>query len=194
MSIEKLADKLITNSDSVWEDADRSTLEEMGEDVLLKLLDEKKKPKDWERFEKTDGSLFFETAERTIVPVTIRDKDTKKLQSYTLRELSGKDRDKYLNVMGGKMRHREGEKGLKNFDNITATLIHLSLLYSVIPETLPEGTKKSDWLEHETNAVGTNVPTNLIQTWPSTLQKGMHAKCVDMSSLDEGDEEDSKND
>jgi hypothetical protein len=49
-------------------------------------------------------------------------------RKFALVELTGVQRDKYLNFTGGKMKYRKGKpEGLANFDNLEAFLISLSL-------------------------------------------------------------------
>lgn len=49
-------------------------------------------------------------------------------RQFALVELTGTQRDKYLNFTGGKMKYRKGKpEGLANFDNLEAFLISLAL-------------------------------------------------------------------
>jgi len=49
-------------------------------------------------------------------------------EDYLLRELSGKDRDKYLNNVGGRLKtDKNGNEGVKNFDKMQAALLSLAL-------------------------------------------------------------------
>jgi len=109
--------------------------------------------------------------EREERPVTIGG------EAYVLIELDGKERDKYLNVLGGRLRHGADGKpgGVRNFDGLQASLIAASL-------------RKVDGEEKKP------VPLNTIQGWPARVVTGLFEAARDLSALDEKEKDEGKND
>jgi len=113
-------------------------------------------------------SFVLEREER---PVTIGG------EAYVLIELDGKERDKYLNVLGGRLRHGPDGKagGVKDFDGLQASLIAASLCKVVGSERVP-------------------VKQHIIQSWPARVVSGLFEAARDLSALDEKEKDEAKND
>jgi hypothetical protein len=93
---------------------------------------------------------------------------------YTLREMTGIKRDKWLNANSTRMKYdREGNPvGMKVFDNFQAALI-AQCLY---------------------DARGAMVPESTISNWPSSLQSELFQKCQQMNALTVQSREEAKKD
>ena len=93
---------------------------------------------------------------------------------YVLTELSGKERDDYLNDVGNRMRtNSEGKpSGIKNFSGMQGFLISLSLKCMETGEPVP-------------------VKMEEIQKWPTRLVSTLFDKAKELSAL--GEEEEEKN-
>lgn len=92
--------------------------------------------------------------------VSIDDKD------YTIRELTGKERDAYNTKSGARLKMELDAKGratpiVRNFDGYQSELITMAL----------------------TDAAGTNVPESVIAGWPASLQTTLFRKIRVMSGL-----------
>ena len=111
--------------------------------------------------------------EREERPVTIGG------ESYVLIELDGKGRDRYLNNLGGRLRHGQDGKpgGVKNFEGLQAFLVAACL-----KKVDPDGRK--------------DVSIDTIQSWPAKVVDGLFDAAKDMSALEEEkeEEEEEKND
>lgn len=95
------------------------------------------------------------------------------LVTYTLREMTGTQRDQYMNKMGQKAKMVDGKmQGLKDYSNFMGDLIALSLY----------------------DSQGTLVPLKTIQEWPSSVQTALFKEAQKLSALDDRAEEASKND
>jgi len=113
---------------------------------------------------RTHEDLVFDL-EREEQKVTISGK------KYIFVELSGEERDSYLNDIGGRMRTENGKPaGIKNFNGMHAFLISLSLKCVETGEPVPVNVKE-------------------IQKWPARLVSKLFDSAKKLSALDEEDEE-----
>lgn len=113
---------------------------------------------------RTHEDLVFDL-EREEQKVTISDKP------YILVELSGEERDSYLNDIGNRMKTENGKPaGIKNFNGMQAFLVSLSLKCMETGKPAP-------------------VKQEEIQKWPARLVSKLFDKAKELSALDEGDEE-----
>lgn len=121
--------------------------------------------------EQQDSKGLEFVIERQTIPVCIRDKG--RIYQYTLVELDGHGRDKYMNNLAQRMRVDATGKpsGVKDFTGLHAYLIHLSLQ----------------------DEMGHNVLEKVIQCWPSSVQKAIHKKAIELSGLDEESTQKTKN-
>lgn len=115
----------------------------------------------------TDTLSF--SLEREEIPVRVGDVD------YVLIELDGKERDRYLQDVGKRIRtNREGNAaGVKNFDGMQAFLVSLSLK------------KEAGGGDRE------DVPVTTIQKWPAKVVSALFDKARELSALgkEEGEDE-----
>lgn len=90
-------------------------------------------------------------------------------ENYTLKELDGKSRDKYMANLSKRMRtDAKGKSTVKDFEGIQATLISMSLFKD--GEDLP-------------------VPVAVVQTWPGQVVATLHEAAKALSGLDKLDTE-----
>lgn len=96
-------------------------------------------------------------------------------EPYVLIELDGRDRDKYLNSLGSRVKTAPNGKsaGIKNFDGLQATLIVMSLRKI-------EGDERNP------------VKLETIQKWPARVVTALFNAARDLSALNEDDEDDDK--
>lgn len=113
------------------------------------------------------------TLSRREVKIKLQDPRTDRVTEYTLRELDGTERDKYLNNLASRMKVDKGGKpqGIKDFKDLQADLVSRSLV----------------------DGENTNVPIALIQRWPVHVQTELFKMAQKLSALEEGAEEDAKN-
>jgi len=106
------------------------------------------------------------TLERQTLPVTI-DK-----QSYVIQELDGRQRDKYISDLGGRVkRDKDGKQtGAINLDGMQANLVAMSLKKVV-------------------DGVLTDVNVDTIQSWPAKVSSAIFDACQELSGLNEKNEE-----
>lgn len=101
------------------------------------------------------------------IEVEVADGSTK---TFILKELTGSERDQFLNVMASKMRVGTDGKptGVKDFTGLHANLIGLSL-----------------WVDEQ------RVEPGVIQTWPASTQAELFAMAQELSGLTikEGEQE-----
>jgi len=118
-------------------------------------------------------SLEFSLDRRTI-PVTLNDSKTGTSRTYTLRELDGTERDRYLNLLAARTKvGKDGKpQGIKDFKDLQADLVSKSLL----------------------DDNGENVPTNMIQKWPVSVQAKLFKMAQKLSALEDESEKEAKND
>jgi hypothetical protein len=118
-------------------------------------------------------SLEFSLDRRTI-PVTLKDSKTGTSRTYTLRELDGTERDRYLNLLAARTKvGKDGKpQGIKDFKDLQADLVSKSLL----------------------DDNGENVPTNMIQKWPVSVQAKLFKMAQKLSALEDESEKEAKND
>jgi hypothetical protein len=113
---------------------------------------------------RTHEDLVFDL-EREEQKVTISGKP------FVLVELSGEERDSYLNDIGGRMRTENGKPaGIKNFNGMQAFLVSLSLRSMETGEPIPVNIKE-------------------IQKWPARLVSKLFDKAKALSALDEEQKE-----
>lgn len=93
--------------------------------------------------------------------------------TYTVRELSGAERDKFLSAMSAKLRYNDkGEAvGMKNYDGVESHLVALALM----------------------DSEGKPVPQNTIKDFPASTQKGIFEIAQRLSGLDKDSAEAAKN-
>ena len=94
-------------------------------------------------------------------------------QTYTLRELTGKQRDTYLNKMGDRMKFNEAGKteGLSNYEGLQSGLLSLSLR----------------------DGNGELVKEVVLQGWPASVLSDLFDVAQELSGLDKGAEAKAKN-
>lgn len=126
----------------------------------------KSKPENGTETNKPEIRKF--TLTRKEVPVEIDG------QLYTLLEMDGKQRDQYLNHVGGKMKTTSEGKpaGLKDFNNLQSRLIS----------------------QHLKDLEGEYVKEDVINTYPASVVSGLAEMCREISGLDDEGEEEAKND
>lgn len=114
------------------------------------------------------------TLERAFIPVRIKNPTTDRVTEYKLQELDGTERDKYLNVLGSRMKvtGKGIPAGVKDFKDLQADLVSRSLV----------------------DADGTQVPVAMIQRWPVSIQTKLFKMAQKLSALEEESEKDAKND
>lgn len=111
------------------------------------------------------------TLEEFPVRITDRNGVTK---DYKLVELTGLERDKWLNTMAARVKMSGDGKpqGISSFDDMQANLITKCLF----------------------DAEGKTVPVAMIRGWPAKVQQALFKKIEDMNGLsDAGKEEAKKN-
>lgn len=118
-------------------------------------------------------SLEFSLDRRTI-PVVLNDSKTGTSRTYALRELDGTERDRYLNLLAARTKvGKDGKpQGIKDFKDLQADLVSKSLL----------------------DDNGENVPTNMIQKWPVSVQAKLFKMAQKLSALEDESEKEAKND
>jgi len=99
-------------------------------------------------------------------------------KKYVLRELSGTQRDKYLNNLGGRVRTNADGKvtGMKNFDGLQANLL-IRCLFEVQAEGKEVALKEAE-----------------IQKFPAKVQTALFNKAKTMSGMDDDAEDTAGND
>lgn len=93
---------------------------------------------------------------------------------YTVREFSGTDRDKFLNLAAGKMKVGPDGKpqGMRDFTGMFADLLAMTV-YG------PDGKL---------------VPIKTIQEWPTSTQQSLFKMAQEINSLGQKAQEEAKND
>lgn len=96
-------------------------------------------------------------------------------EKYVLVELTGTQRDKYLNGLGARMKVEPGSKPgtapqLRNFDGLQASLVAMALR-----KLGDDGTRGP-------------VAQNTIQAWPAKTVSALHDIAKRLSGLDDDDE------
>lgn len=95
------------------------------------------------------------------------------LQTYTIQEMTGLERDKYLTQFNSKMRTTpDGRSMMTDFKNIQGLLLSFTVR--------DELTK--------------TVDIKTIEGWPASVQKGLFLIAQKLNGLDSGAEESAKND
>lgn len=84
-------------------------------------------------------------------------------KTYTIRELSGKERDIYTSMLSGKMRFDQNGKpaGMKDFAGLQIGLLELALV----------------------DEEGKPVKKGTIESWPSSAIEGLFKKAQQLSAL-----------
>jgi len=101
------------------------------------------------------------------VPVTLDGKE------YKLVELNAKQRDQFLNGVGGRMKYVNGKlQGMSNYEGLQASLLSLCLY----------------------DSEGKLVKTDIIQSFPAGLVSKLFKEAQKISGLDEDAAQESKND
>lgn len=98
--------------------------------------------------------------------------------AYMLVELDGKDRDKYLNSVGARLRSEGKTQSVKNFEGLQASLVTASLRKQASDGAFTE-----------------LVPIATIQSWPARVVKTLFDAARELSALDDddGDSEEDQN-
>ena len=105
-------------------------------------------------------------------PVKMKNADGVVL-GYSLNELSGKERDKYLNTIAARTKTLpNGKSTVHNFEGMQADL----LLRSMLRTTNEEG---------ETLAVSVKLKKEEIQAWPARVQSSLFKRAQKLSGLNE---------
>ena len=114
------------------------------------------------------------TLQGSIVPVTIKGTDDK-VMSYELREMTAASRDRYLDLLGNRLRVDSDGKpiGVKKFEGMQSELLALCL-----------------W-DREQNRY---VSKDDLQKWPSSVVSAIYAEAQAMHRLPTAEEEAAKND
>ena len=116
-------------------------------------------------------ALEFSLA-RKEVPVLMQGTDGDDIH-LTLREITGKDRDAFLNVLNSKTRIVDGKpSGLKNFDGIQTALLCKSLF----------------------TEAGELVTRKWVDELPASVVSTLFEKAQEISGLVDEDEDEAKND
>jgi len=109
---------------------------------------------------------------RKEVSVTLSDENGAE-KKWLLRELSGAERDKYLNKMTGRAIMKDGKPiGMKSFDGFQTDLLVLSLTDS---------------------STGDTISREEIEELPASTQQILFEKAQELSGLDLGPEDIEKN-
>jgi hypothetical protein len=98
------------------------------------------------------------------------DGDDATLEKYVLKEMKGKERDRYLAAINSRMRGSPGTANVKitSFDGIQADLLAKCIF------------KVQEDNTHRT------ITVDQLQEWPSSLQQELHDKAQEMCGLTEG--------
>ncbi len=91
-------------------------------------------------------------------------------ESYELTELTGKQRDSYMNQMSKNMQMIGDNYKIKSFDGLQANLLCLCIKHT-------SGAKAD-----------THVTKDHVQSWPSRVQKAIFDKAQQMSGLNEDED------
>lgn len=121
---------------------------------------------------KREADLDFDL-ELATKPVKLRGNDGRVIE-YTLRELDGADRDKFLGMMHQRMviNPQTGvPTSIKSSEGIESRLIHLSLY----------------------DKDNVRVPQKVIESWPGQVQRKLFDAAQAISGLDKESEENAKN-
>jgi hypothetical protein len=102
----------------------------------------------------------------------LRDKEGE-IRTYTMRELTGEEREAYLNGIRDKFEVMpNGKSRVRNFTGLQSGLLAKCV--------------------YDDN--GALVPLKLINKWPAKLQSDLYKRANKMSGMDETAEDDAKND
>ena len=91
-------------------------------------------------------------------------------QVYTIRELTGEQRDRYLNTIGGRMKFNSAGKmaGLNNYKDLQSGFLALCIY------------------DNENKL----VPVKTLQSWPASVLEEIFKIAQKLSGMDKGIEED----
>ena len=132
-----------------------------------------------------------------VFPVFLRDPKTNERKPHALQELSGPDRDSYMNDISARMRYdsKGTPSGMKNFTNFQAGVIARGLFEAEIAED-----KQTDPITGEEHVVyrvvslGKKIDEKVVRAYPGRAQKALFDKLMEMSGLSERSEDLAKND
>lgn len=101
------------------------------------------------------------------IPVILKDKDGNTL-NYTMREMNGADRDKYLDSVNARMKYdEEGKpKGINTIEGLKASLLSLCLF----------------------DKDGQQPTIEYIQKWPSRSLEKLHEYAQELNALEDEEE------
>lgn len=116
-------------------------------------------------------SFDLELAE---IPVTLNDPETGEAQEYVIRELTGKQRDAYLNGVSKRTKQlADGTTKVTNFDGLQGDLLSRCM-----------------FLKGEDKPVKLDV----VQQWPAKVQSKLFEAARELSALGQEEGEESGND
>ena len=96
-------------------------------------------------------------------------------EKYIIRELTGKQRDKYLDTVAKRVSYVNGQQaGMTSLSGLQSSLLSMCLI----------------------DSEGNNVPENVIAEYPGSVQSKLFKVAQDLSGLNEGEgsQEEVKND
>jgi hypothetical protein len=113
------------------------------------------------------------SAKRKTMEVPIEQEDGN-IKIFLMKDLTGTDRDAYLNKIAGKVKMDSDGKptGVKDFTGLHADLLALCMF----------------------DESGAKVDKKIIQEWPSTLQMDLFEEAQKLCGLDKKADETAKND
>lgn len=107
------------------------------------------------------------------IPVTLKDPKTGESLDYTIRELTGTERDNYMQNLGSRTaKDKDGSTRVRNFKGIQAALLVLCMQ----------------------DSEGKNVTEKVVQAWPARVQSMLYERASKLSGLDDKAEDDAGND
>lgn len=109
----------------------------------------------------TDG-MEFDLSLQTI-PVSLKNAETGQPEEYEIRELTGDQRDAYLNTVRKRMRRVGEHSEITDFKGLTAQLLTRSVF-------------RVD--------TGKAVTEDEVQSWPARVQQALFDKSRELSGLD----------
>lgn len=131
-----------------------------------------------------DDLMEFEL-ELTKAPVKFKEPDTGNVVELALIELTGADRDKYLNTLPGRTGAKSGR--ISNFSDMQLDLILRCLFYATHE-------KDADTLKVTVVTVSDKYPAAKIRKLPARVQMSLFTRIQKMSGLENDAKDEAKND
>jgi hypothetical protein len=127
--------------------------------------------------DKSDGVIRLDLAE-TRIPVKLCHPTTREWKDYFLVELSGPDRDRFVNALSSRRKiTRKGiDLGIRDHEGIMAEFIHYGFYYN------------------DKGKPGSRVPIAMIKKWHSRVQSTLFNKLQEISGMGDDAEDVVKND